>query len=77
MQMTSHNKSSPTRLRVVGAEPDFDPRWVFHEVQATVRTESRAVCDDTLFDIVERVARHNSNLEYRGMAHAILARWAA
>ena len=74
MQLVNHN-TSLKRAKVVGASPDFDPRWVFHEVEAAVRTDSRAVCDDNLFDILERVARHNDNPCYRLKAHDLLSRW--
>lgn len=73
----NHKKTAPRGHGVVGSEPDFDPRWLFREVEAALRSDSAAVFDDTLSDKLEKVARHNSNPKYRYQAQILLTRWSS
>ena len=75
MAELNYNKTA-LRGAVVGSEPDYDPRWVFREVQASLSSDSKAI-DDQMSDVLENVARHNANAGHRRTASALLMKVAS
>ena len=73
----NRNKTAPRGHGGVGSEPDFDPRWLFREVEAALSSDSAAVFDDALSTRLEHVARHNANPKYRHQAQVLLSRWSS
>lgn len=76
MSSPTHTKRAPFRgVEDVAARPDFDPQWVFQEIEAAAGSDSMAMHDDTFSDILERVSKYNANPDHRLTAARLLVRW--
>lgn len=76
MSSPNHTKLAPmSGLEDVAARPDFDPKWVFQEIESAANTDSMAMYDDTFSDILQNVSKHNANPVYRLKAAQLLVRW--
>jgi len=77
MSSPNHTKIAPlVGLEVVAARPDFDPTWVFQEIEAAAGADSMAMHDDLFSEILESVSKHNANPTHRLQAAEMLVRWA-